>query len=113
MPQSGRNFARVFRSGSTRAVKSALPPVSRYPTWIAEKLLHPGVRIFAKMNEDGSGAVPIRLHSHQVEGIRARSYILTTGTGSGKSLSYIVPYRRSRPPKRQRPGHSRPSSFIR
>lgn len=37
----------------------------------------------------------LRLHRHQVEGIRAaregRSYVLTTGTGSGKSLSYIVP----------------------
>ncbi|MCK6505650.1 DEAD/DEAH box helicase [Myxococcota bacterium] len=38
---------------------------------------------------------PLRLHQHQVEGIRSaragRSYVLTTGTGSGKSLSYIVP----------------------
>ena len=37
----------------------------------------------------------LRLHRHQVEGIRAarrdRSYVLTTGTGSGKSLAYIVP----------------------
>lgn len=37
----------------------------------------------------------LRLHQHQVEGIRAararQSYVLTTGTGSGKSLSYIVP----------------------
>lgn len=39
---------------------------------IAEKLLHPEcLKIFDKKNEDGSGAVPIRLHSHQVEGIRA------------------------------------------
>ena len=37
----------------------------------------------------------LRLHRHQVEGIRAaragHSYVLTTGTGSGKSLAYIVP----------------------
>lgn len=38
---------------------------------------------------------PIRLHRHQVEAIEAAStganYVLTTGTGSGKSLTYIVP----------------------
>src|SRR4051794_23959374 len=38
---------------------------------------------------------PLRLHRHQEEAIRVaatgRSYVLTTGTGSGKSLAYIVP----------------------
>jgi superfamily II DNA/RNA helicase/very-short-patch-repair endonuclease len=52
-------------------------------------------RIFARKNEAGTVLSPIRLHRHQVEGIRAaragESYILTTGTGSGKSLAYIVP----------------------
>ncbi|MSO38589.1 MAG: DEAD/DEAH box helicase, partial [Acidimicrobiia bacterium] len=37
----------------------------------------------------------MRLHRHQVEAIRAatagRNFVLTTGTGSGKSLAYIVP----------------------
>ena len=41
---------------------------------------------------DGS---PIRFYRHQRDAIRAArggdSYVLTTGTGSGKSLSYIVP----------------------
>ncbi len=38
---------------------------------------------------------PLTLHRHQFEAIQAakwrESYVLTTGTGSGKSLSYIVP----------------------
>ncbi|WP_427154721.1 protein kinase domain-containing protein [Streptomyces sp. TRM70308] len=38
---------------------------------------------------------PLTLHAHQREAIEAarsrESYVLTTGTGSGKSLSYIVP----------------------
>mgnify|MGYP001007921499 CR=1 FL=1 len=52
-------------------------------------------RIFAVKSEDGTLRAPLRLHRHQVEGIRAAragaSYVLTTGTGSGKSLGYIVP----------------------
>ena len=37
----------------------------------------------------------LRLHKHQAEAVRrartGESYVLTTGTGSGKSLAYIVP----------------------
>ena len=37
----------------------------------------------------------LTLHKHQAEAIRAakrdRNYVLTTGTGSGKSLAYIIP----------------------
>lgn len=44
--------------------------------------------------DDHSGQL-MRLHCHQVEAIRSakaqRNYVLTTGTGSGKSLAYIVP----------------------
>lgn len=58
--------------------------------------LHPEARkIFAIKREDGSVRSTLRLHRHQVEGIRAArigdSYVLTTGTGSGKSLAYIAP----------------------
>jgi ATP-dependent helicase YprA (DUF1998 family) len=58
--------------------------------------LHPEcINIFRDKKDDGTVGAPFRLHRHQVEGIRAaragESYVLTTGTGSGKSLSYIVP----------------------
>lgn len=53
------------------------------------------LRIFRKKDTPSSDEGPLRLHHHQVEGIRAArrgdNYILTTGTGSGKSLAYMVP----------------------
>jgi len=51
-------------------------------------------KIFRIKREDGQQS-PMRLHRHQLDAIRAAqtgdNYVLTTGTGSGKSLSYIVP----------------------
>jgi ATP-dependent helicase YprA (DUF1998 family) len=64
---------------------------------VADGLLHPdSERIFRiKAGEDDPGSQPLRLHQHQREAIatarQGSSYVLTTGTGSGKSLSYIVP----------------------
>lgn len=63
---------------------------------VAEGLLHPECeRIFRHKPAPDQDEGPLRLHCHQVEGIRAaragESYVLTTGTGSGKSLAYIVP----------------------
>lgn len=47
-----------------------------------------------KSETDGNGR-PMRLYKHQVDAIEAArtgdNYVLTTGTGSGKSLAYIVP----------------------
>jgi len=61
---------------------------------IEERILHPECsRIFRIKgdNEDKS----LRTHKHQEDAIRiacaGENYILTTGTGSGKSLSYIIP----------------------
>lgn len=61
---------------------------------ISDGELHPGCREIFTFERDGL-IQPLQLYRHQIEGIRAarrdENYVLTTGTGSGKSLSYIVP----------------------
>jgi len=64
---------------------------------VAEGVLHPEcARIFrrGKTQEEPSGE-RLQLHRHQADAVRTArsggSYVLTTGTGSGKSLAYIVP----------------------
>lgn len=68
--------------------------------WIDElvdqKLLHPECgRIFRLKQAPADPGIGLRLHQHQFDAIlaaeRGRNYVLTTGTGSGKSLAYIVP----------------------
>ena len=64
---------------------------------VREGVLHPECeRIFqSKKTAESPVGPPIRFHRHQVDAIRAararRNFVLTTGTGSGKSLGYIVP----------------------
>ncbi len=64
---------------------------------VRAQVLHPECeRIFqANKTEEKPVGPPLRLYKHQVDAIRAaragRNYVLTTGTGSGKSLAYIVP----------------------
>src|SRR5687767_11171909 len=64
---------------------------------VADGTLHPECKkIFRidKTDSDHSGK-QLLLHAHQTEAIRkakeGKSYVLTSGTGSGKSLTYIVP----------------------
>lgn len=67
------------------------------PDLVKEGLLHPEcTRIFRRKNDPHDyGRDPLVLHRHQREAVEAaksgKSYVLTTGTGSGKSLAYIVP----------------------
>ncbi|MFQ5740510.1 MAG: DEAD/DEAH box helicase [Acidobacteriota bacterium] len=63
---------------------------------VDEGVLHPECgRIFRAAKEKEPTGKRLRLHRHQEEAIRAarsdHNYVLTTGTGSGKSLAYIVP----------------------
>jgi ATP-dependent helicase YprA (DUF1998 family) len=77
-------------------VSPAFEPGDSLDALISAGELHPSCRdIFAHRGTDGGATGPVRLHRHQVDGLRAArrglSYVLTTGTGSGKSLAYIVP----------------------
>ena len=60
-------------------------------------MLHPLCEDIFRFGRDekGSPGVIAKLHKHQEQAIKIaqkkHSYVLTTGTGSGKSLSYILP----------------------
>jgi ATP-dependent helicase YprA (DUF1998 family)/very-short-patch-repair endonuclease len=64
---------------------------------VREGVLHPEcTRVFQIGKPLGSGeGRRLRLHRHQSDAVRlartGANYVLTTGTGSGKSLAYIVP----------------------
>ncbi len=65
---------------------------------VADGVLHQECsKIFRVGKEPGYASVgaPLRLHKHQADAVKAAAsggnYVLTTGTGSGKSMSYIVP----------------------
>ena len=63
---------------------------------VAEGTLHEVCGdVFRIKSEEDKFGKPLRLHLHQEQAIdayrRNEPYVLTTGTGSGKSLSYIIP----------------------
>ena len=63
---------------------------------VSEGILEPEcAKVFRLKQKDNAFGLPLTLHQHQSEAIdiarRGESYVLTTGTGSGKSLSYFIP----------------------
>lgn len=73
----------------------AFAPGKLIPELVDEGVLEAAcATIFQRGKSRGAG-LPLRLHKHQEEAIRIaredHNYVLTTGTGSGKSLAYIVP----------------------
>jgi ATP-dependent helicase YprA (DUF1998 family) len=61
-----------------------------------QKILHAVTRQIFRLDKAGNPAgKPMRLHKHQSDAVKAaqsgENYVLTTGTGSGKSLAYIIP----------------------
>lgn len=74
----------------------AFEPGDSIDDLVQEGILHEECgRIFRIKTEQDQVGKPLRLHQHQSESIRIAArgepYVLTTGTGSGKSLSYIIP----------------------
>src|SRR5690606_251421 len=69
----------------------AYEPGPTLPELVEQGVLHPDTARFFRKGE-GS---PIRLYQHQYEAIllaqQQKSYVVTTGTGSGKSLTYLIP----------------------
>ena len=75
----------------------AFEPGAPIPDVVSRNLLHTECKkIFAiKSERAGEPAQPLQLYRHQLDAVEAArtgdSYVLTTGTGSGKSLAYIIP----------------------
>lgn len=109
-----RSFIKIADTRISQRVEAALeagalwpePLLQLNPTFlpggtvddlVADGTLHAEcARIFriGKTDQDHTGK-QLLLHAHQTEAIRkareSKSYVLTSGTGSGKSLAYIVP----------------------
>ena len=62
---------------------------------VSEGILHPECSKIFRVKKGLPEEKILRLHQHQEDAIRVadtgQNYILTTGTGSGKSLAYIIP----------------------
>jgi ATP-dependent helicase YprA (DUF1998 family)/very-short-patch-repair endonuclease len=78
------------------ALNPAFEPGGTVSDLVDRSLLHPGAReIFRVRTEKEPFGREIAFHRHQTDAFqvanRKESYVLTTGTGSGKSMAYIVP----------------------
>ena len=74
----------------------AFQPANYVDGLVDEGILHKTCKaIFRRKREDDAPGSKLRLHQHQEDTIRVahsgNNYVLTTGTGSGKSLAYIIP----------------------
>jgi hypothetical protein len=74
----------------------AFEPGATIDELVKDGLLHLETsRVFRRLKETVPEGAPLQLRMHQEEAVRiartGASYVLTTGTGSGKSLTYFVP----------------------
>ncbi len=70
-------------------------PGARVDDLVTKSILHSECHRIFRIKESDKPDKPLRLHKHQADAIEAAqsgdNYVLTTGTGSGKSLAYIIP----------------------
>ncbi|MDR2253808.1 MAG: DEAD/DEAH box helicase [Bifidobacteriaceae bacterium] len=96
---SDQRLAQSVRDQSDRGAQWPDPWLSLNPTFAGggtvDDLVSNGSLLAATAALFRLGGKPLSLYQHQVEAITAasqrNSYVLTTGTGSGKSLGYIIP----------------------
>lgn len=74
----------------------AFAPGASIPQLVSEGKLHPSATdVFRHGKSESENGLPLDLYKHQVEAIDiangGHNYVVTTGTGSGKSLTYIIP----------------------
>lgn len=73
----------------------AFEPAETVDDLVAEGLLQRRCGDIFRLDRGTRDERPLRFYRHQADAIRTaragRNYVLTTGTGSGKSLAYIVP----------------------
>ncbi|MDR0417259.1 MAG: DEAD/DEAH box helicase, partial [Propionibacteriaceae bacterium] len=94
-----RRLAESARDQSDRGAQWPDPWLSLNPTFAGggtvDDLAASGALVSETAELFRLGGKPLSLYKHQVEAIttasRQDSYVLTTGTGSGKSLAYIIP----------------------
>lgn len=76
------------------SLNPSFEPGGRIDELVQSGLLHPECERIFRI-KDATGSSPITLHRHQRQAVEVAgtgaSYVLTTGTGSGKSMAYIVP----------------------
>ena len=74
----------------------AFEPGGFIDSFVLQDLLHPEcANVFKVQKKEYPPGKPMRLHRHQLDAIKTarenKNYVLTTGTGSGKSLAYVIP----------------------
>lgn len=111
--QFSRSFTRIRSEDIQQSVEEAYrkgrfwpdPLIQLNPNYVSggriDDLVERGIlepecaQIFRIKSSDDPFGKPLTLHRHQTEAIetalKGESYVLTTGTGSGKSLTYFIP----------------------